>query len=252
MDDTAVFPDSPLTAPATSARSCVPARAPGRRRGHKQFAVLGALAVHVVLAAVLIFRRPEPEPVVVEQPTILYLRMTPPAPQPPKTVVKPAPDRPPTPTKAVKPVEPVLRPRPAAQPTPDIPTPTPLAVAPRETTPEPPAAKPAAAPQPAASSASAEPRPSSNFQNQVLARIEQARRYPAAARARHEEGVATVRFKMSRGGKVLSASVTKSAGSALLDREAVDTVRRASLPAIPADLGDPLILVVSIEFFVKN
>ena len=79
-----------------------------------------------------------------------------------------------------------------------------------------------------------------------------ARRYPPAARARREEGVATVAFTMTRGGKVTSTSIVSSTGSSLLDREALETVRRAQpLPAVPDDIEAPLRLVVRLEFFVK-
>ena len=85
-----------------------------------------------------------------------------------------------------------------------------------------------------------------------MSKIERARRYPPAARARREEGVATVAFVMTRGGKVTSATLQTSTGSALLDREAIETVRRAQpLPPVPGDVEAPLRLVVRLEFFVK-
>lgn len=87
----------------------------------------------------------------------------------------------------------------------------------------------------------------------LLAHLEKYRRYPAAARARREQGVAHVRFRMNRQGQLLSAQILRSSGSALLDRAALDTLRRAQpLPAIPASKADPLELSVPVEFFTRR
>jgi protein TonB len=105
-----------------------------------------------------------------------------------------------------------------------------------------------APPAPSASSAS-----SATWEAELLAHLEKYRRYPAAARARREQGVAHVRFRMDREGHVLSAEIRRSSGSVALDRAALDTLRRAQpLPAIPADRPDPLELAVPIEFFIKR
>jgi protein TonB len=48
-------------------------------------------------------------------------------------------------------------------------------------------------------------------------------------------GTAEVTFVLNRAGEVIESSVTKSSGSGMLDREALETVRRASpFPAFPA------------------
>jgi len=94
---------------------------------------------------------------------------------------------------------------------------------------------------------------SATWEAQLLAHLEKYRRYPAAARARREQGVVHVRFRMSREGRLLSAEVLRSSGSTALDRAALDTVRRAQpLPAIPPEKPDPLELSVPVEFFVKR
>jgi protein TonB len=86
-----------------------------------------------------------------------------------------------------------------------------------------------------------------------MSRLAQVKRYPAAARARREEGTAFVRFSLSRGGRVAGVTLDRSSGSSLLDREALDTVRRAQpLPKVPADLPDPLTLTVAIEFALSS
>jgi protein TonB len=91
------------------------------------------------------------------------------------------------------------------------------------------------------------------WEAQLLAHLEKHRRYPAAARPRREQGVAFVTFRMNRAGTLLSAEITRSSGSALLDRAALETIRRAQpLPAIPADKADELQLFVPVEFFLRR
>lgn len=87
----------------------------------------------------------------------------------------------------------------------------------------------------------------------LLAHLEKHRRYPSPARARRDQGVAHVRFTMNRQGQVLSVSVLRSSGSAVLDRAALDTIRRAQpLPAIPNGRPDLLELTVPVEFFLRQ
>ncbi|MFC4256194.1 TonB family protein [Altererythrobacter xixiisoli] len=84
----------------------------------------------------------------------------------------------------------------------------------------------------------------------VMAQLERHRRYPAAARARRLQGVAHVTFRMNRAGRVLASRVSRSAGAAMLDRAALDTLQRAQpLPAIPDDRPDEIELTVQVEFF---
>lgn len=87
----------------------------------------------------------------------------------------------------------------------------------------------------------------------LLAHLEKYRRYPAAARARGEQGAVYVRFHMNRSGQVLSSEIVRSSGSALLDKAALDTLRRAQpLPRIPDDRPDEVDLSIPIEFFVDD
>ncbi|MFT3968463.1 MAG: energy transducer TonB [Sphingobium sp.] len=91
------------------------------------------------------------------------------------------------------------------------------------------------------------------WEAQLLAHLEKYRRYPATARARREEGIAYVTFRMNRAGSILSAEVVRSSGSALLDRAALDTLKRAQpLPKIPDDKPNTLELSVPVEFFVTR
>ncbi len=92
-----------------------------------------------------------------------------------------------------------------------------------------------------------------SYQGMLLAHLARNKQYPAAARARRQQGVALVRFSMDRRGVVTNVALAKSSGAALLDGESLDLLRRASpLPAPPTEVpGDPVELVVPIEFFIR-
>ena len=68
-----------------------------------------------------------------------------------------------------------------------------------------------------------------------------------------QTGVASVRFAVDRGGRVLSASLAASAGSPALDSEAVAVFRRAQpLPAPPPDVpGASFTFTVPIRFSTR-
>ena len=92
------------------------------------------------------------------------------------------------------------------------------------------------------------------WQSLLLARLEQAKRYPEAARMRRQQGVVLLSFAMDRNGMVLSVSVKKSSGFDILDQEALALVQRAQpLPKPPPEiLSNPVELVVPIEFSLKD
>lgn len=71
----------------------------------------------------------------------------------------------------------------------------------------------------------------------VRARLQGLQRYPAEAQATGQSGTTIVAFVIDRGGRVLSARIAGSSGSALLDQTSVATVRAASLPPPPADVA---------------
>lgn len=105
-------------------------------------------------------------------------------------------------------------------------------------------------PAPPASQASSDREPS--WEAKLLAHLEKHRRYPAASRARRDQGVAHVRFRMNRAGRVLEATLIRSSGIPELDRAALATIRRAQpLPPIPDDRPDALDLSVPVEFFLR-
>ncbi len=193
--------------------------------------------------------KPDPEPSP-EQPLPVA-----PSPVEPPPRLDPAPQAvPPAPRPAVVLPEPPpapKRPAPrlAARPQP----PRPAQASPSQQASEAPApAAPATAPSPAVSA----PPPSSalpGWKSELAGRLQRAKRYPDAARAREEQGAAAVTFTIDRGGHVLSASLVRSSGSQSLDEEAVALVRRADpLPPVPAELaGSTLTLTVPVTFSLR-
>lgn len=99
----------------------------------------------------------------------------------------------------------------------------------------PPAPK-AAAPQDSRGGASSAAR--DTWRSRLMARLERAKRYPAGARKRGEEGVVHVRFSIDGEGRVLSVALDRSSGFAELDAEVLALVKRASpLPVPPAGMA---------------
>lgn len=124
----------------------------------------------------------------------------------------------------------------------------------REPTPDQAAAAPSA-PRSALAPAPATPSDSTiaSWRSALIERLQQAKRYPDAARAFDEQGVATVQFTMNRRGHVLSVNLVHSSGSKTLDQEAVAMFRRPEpLPALPDGMGtDTLTLTVPISFSLE-
>ena len=90
---------------------------------------------------------------------------------------------------------------------------------------------------------------SPKFQRLLLAHIERYRRYPDAARFDGMQGTVQVLFVMRRDGSVLDVRVKSSSGRAVLDNEAIETIRRAQpLPLIPSELPDQLNILLPVAF----
>ncbi|PWC39872.1 energy transducer TonB [Azospirillum sp. TSO35-2] len=174
---------------------------------------------------------PPPEPPPVVEPEVVLPKPPPDRPKPKPEVKKEAPKP--------KPEKPKPPPRPVAQPV----QPAPVAAPPAPPAPAPAAPAPAAAPSRAVPS----------WQGRVLGHLERHKRYPRAAQARRQEGVAQVRFTIDRDGRVLSVQLDRSSGHDVLDEETVEMVRRASpLPAPPEEMAqDRIELVVPVQFFLK-
>ena len=109
-----------------------------------------------------------------------------------------------------------------------------------ETTPPPPPAAPAP-PAPAAPVSASQPQPIST----------PAPRYPAQALRRGEEGTVMVSARISADGVPSSVEVARSSGSRLLDRAAVDAVRRWRFRPAMAD-GRPVEGRVQVPISFEN
>ncbi|MBP2229562.1 protein TonB [Azospirillum agricola] len=205
---------------------------------------------------------PPPEPVVEPPPP----EPPPPEPEPPppEPIVEPPP--PPEPPPVVEPE--VVLPKPPPEPPKPKPEPKKEPPKPKKEPPKPPPPRAApqvapvapAAPAPAPAPVAAAPAPSMapsravpSWQGRVLGHLERHKRYPRSAQARRQEGVAQVRFVIDREGKVLSVQLDKTSGTAVLDEETVEMVRRASpVPAPPEEMTqDRIELVVPVQFFLK-
>jgi protein TonB len=176
---------------------------------------------------------PEPEePPPVEMPPPVLAEVTLPDPEPPPPLdLKPPPPKP-------KPIEKKVEKKP---PQPKVQAPQ---AAPEQ-------ARTAAAPMPGAS---VEP-PSNTlptWKGLLFRHLQRHKRYPEEARRARQQGVAYVRFVMGRDGRVLSARLERSAGSALLDQAAMDWLQRAQpLPPLPMDQpGESIEIIVPFQFMM--
>ncbi len=84
------------------------------------------------------------------------------------------------------------------------------------------------------SAASADPDAMRRYRATLYAAVKNRLRYPPSAERQGISGTAEVRFTLDRSGQVISASLVRSSGNALLDQAALATVRPgSSLPAAP-------------------
>jgi periplasmic protein TonB len=68
----------------------------------------------------------------------------------------------------------------------------------------------------------------------VFGHLQRFKRYPAAAHG--ASGTTILRFELNRAGQVIASEVSKSSGNAVLDREALELLHRASpFPPFPAE-----------------
>ncbi|WP_440225021.1 energy transducer TonB family protein [Dokdonella sp. MW10] len=94
----------------------------------------------------------------------------------------------------------------------------------------------------------------STWQSTLLGHLEHHRRYPHLAQRRREEGVAYVRFRVDRSGRVLAASLEHGSGVEVLDEEALEVLERAQpVPPPPRELaGDSVEVVVPVHFRLRR
>jgi periplasmic protein TonB len=109
-------------------------------------------------------------------------------------------------------------------------------------------AKPETAKPAAAAAPSGGPSPS-DWTRQVIGILEQNKRYPPGAEPNHELGTAHLAFTINRQGRVISAHISGSSGSAALDAETLALVHRVSFPPPPAEMaGNQISLNVSLRY----
>jgi protein TonB len=89
-----------------------------------------------------------------------------------------------------------------------------------------------------------------NYRGLVAAHLARHKQYPAEARARGEQGSATLTFTLDGGGRVTSARLVRGSGSASIDQEVQAMARRASpFPAPPN--GRPASFTVPVSFGIR-
>jgi periplasmic protein TonB len=91
---------------------------------------------------------------------------------------------------------------------------------------------------------------SAAYQGAVLAAIAAHKHYPEAALGRAARGVAVVTFTIGGAGQVVSAQLSRSAGDATLDADAVATVRRTS-PFPPPPAGAPRRFAATLNYIPR-
>jgi len=122
-----------------------------------------------------------------------------------------------------------------------------------------PAEKPKEEPTPPVPEATSPPRPRpsaaqvASWHRRIAQQVERHKGYPASARARHETGTAELAFTLDRNGKLVTSRILRTSGSAALDQETIDTVRRAQpFPPPPPNMpGDAFDFTVPIRFNIR-
>jgi periplasmic protein TonB len=101
------------------------------------------------------------------------------------------------------------------------------------------------------------PKPSAaqvaSWYRKIAQQVERNKGYPPSARARHETGTAELAFTLDRSGKVMASRIVRTSGSAALDQETMDTVRRAQpFPSPPQNMpGETFEFTVPIRFNIR-
>lgn len=118
-------------------------------------------------------------------------------------------------------------------------------------TPEPvPAEQTVPTPRPVPQAADAPPNSVAiKFQQALLRHVARYKRYPSAARLGRLHGAVETLFSMQRDGTLVDVWVKTSSGQAVLDKAALEAIRRAQpLPSIPSELPGRLTIQIWLEF----
>lgn len=92
-----------------------------------------------------------------------------------------------------------------------------------------------------------------SWKSRIATHLQRHKRYPPAAQSRGEQGTALIRFAIDRQGRVLSAVLVRGSGHGLLDKEAVEMVRRSEPFPRPTDAvaGQQFSFSVPVNFSVR-
>ena len=142
--------------------------------------------------------------------------------EPPKVEEKPMEAQPPAPPQQAEVTLPQVEPKPVEKPKPEERPPAPETRAPPKT-----------------ENVGQFTQAGSNAYNAlVFGHLQRFKRYPPSAHG--ASGTVVVRFALNRTGEVIESAVTKSSGNGVLDREALEILRRASpFPPFPAAKPGP-------------
>jgi TonB family protein len=97
------------------------------------------------------------------------------------------------------------------------------------------------------------PRVIARWESVLAAHLERFKHYPDKARARGDQGTATVAFTIDHDGRVVTSRIVQSSGSETLDEETLAMLVRAQpLPKPPDNILDSeLSFVVPVRFYIK-
>jgi protein TonB len=239
----------------------------GNRAIH--YAVLGSLLLHGVFLFVFSLPRQSESPPATPGPIVARLAQPEsvpapaPQPEPPKPRVEEPPAPPPPPL-----VKPVPVPKPGRIPAPKVPPPqaqpepAPSVAAPSiepapsvPTQPSPPALMARIDPQPAPPAQSMPDTGALDIYRLELMQVARMyKRYPRAARDNNWEGRVVVRMVIGTNGMISSISVAASTGHELLDKQALDMIKRAKGGVLipPALRGREFTLEIPVLYSLKD
>lgn len=191
---------------------------------------------------------PPPEPIKPPEPP---KPEPPPPPQPKPRAKPPKPVEPPpvTPPPVEQPVAPAPEPLPVPAVAPEPPPPPVIAAAPKVE--EPPVfTAPPPPPEPPRPTAQEISSARENYGSVLARAFAKHKQYPRLAQMRGWQGVAKVRLEVDAGGSMISSVISESSGHDILDRQALEMVKKAMpLPQPPDALrGEPFTIIVPIVF----
>jgi protein TonB len=228
----------------------------GRSEAIRWTVCFAAVAAAHALVALSLFPTLEASEFDAGAPVImLELPEAPAAPSTPPSDLAPGPpemetDPTPPPKEETKPIEQEAE---VALPTPEPPKPEPP-VEQREATAAPSVElPPSAAAPPTPGAAVQTPASFIRWQSALAAHLERFKRYPTAARARREQGIAMVAFTIDHEGHLVNSRIVRSSGSSVLDEETLDMLARAQpMPKPPGSAPDTaLSFVVPVRFNIR-